>query len=79
MAAGLMLPKPGSDTETLLLQVNVQSARLKRNDHNHADELQLTLDWHDAGMDPRLLSSANCSSSAWLWTFLFRRADWTFT
>lgn len=58
MAAELTLPKPWSDTDTLLLRVNVQSARLKRNDQNHADELQLTLDWHDAGMDPRLLSSA---------------------
>lgn len=59
MAAQLTLPGPGDDpSASISLTLNVHSARWKKNDHNHADELELTLDWHDAGVDPRLLSSA---------------------
>jgi hypothetical protein len=38
--------------------VQVRRATLSRNDHNHADELEIVVDWRDAGVDPRLLSNA---------------------
>lgn len=44
--------------ETVKIPVRCQRATLTSNDHNQPDELELTVDWADAGVDPRLLSSA---------------------
>lgn len=40
------------------LPVKVASAELELNDHNKADELRLTLDWHAVGLDVRLIRHA---------------------
>jgi hypothetical protein len=45
-------------TEAVTFELNVRRARLIQNDHNHADELHVTVDWRDAGTDPRLLRNA---------------------
>lgn len=45
-------------TDALTLPVRVRRAHLISNDHNHADELKLAVEWADAGIDPRYLSSA---------------------
>jgi hypothetical protein len=67
MAAQLTVPVLGKrksaqdtsgDNTALTLPVRVRRAHLTSNDHNHADELSLTVEWADAGTDPRLLSSA---------------------
>lgn len=47
-------------TDTVTLPIRVRSATIEYNDHNHADTLQLTAEWKDAGIDPRYLRSATC-------------------
>jgi len=48
-----------SDSSALIeFDINIRSLDLLRNDHNHADEATITVDWLDAGVDPRLLSNA---------------------
>lgn len=44
--------------DVITFPVKVSRANLVRNDFNHADELEITVDWRDAGVDPRLLSNA---------------------
>lgn len=67
MAARLSVPVWGSSQERTAQQdgasliefeVNVRRVSHQRNDHNHADECEITVDWLDAGVDPRLLSNA---------------------
>ncbi len=45
----------GSDTVTIPLVI--KTSRLVRNNHMHADELFLTCEWRDVGVDPRFLKS----------------------
>jgi len=67
MAARLSVPVWGSSQERIeqedgsgLVEFNVRVRRseISRNDHNHADSSEVTVDWLDAGVDPRLLSNA---------------------
>jgi hypothetical protein len=67
MAARLSVPVWGSSQERIEqedgsglieFEVNVRKASISRNDHNHADEAEITVDWLDAGVDPRLMSNA---------------------
>lgn len=67
MAAQLSVPVWGSSNERVAqaendsvtdFTVQVRKAALLRNDHNHADELAITVDWLDAGIDPRLMGNA---------------------
>lgn len=67
MAAILEVPVYGSiderkelasQRETVKIPIRVQRATLTSNDHNQPDELELVIDWADAGVDPRLMSSA---------------------
>lgn len=47
------------DSDSLVeFPLQVSHAVISKNDHNHADELEITVDWRDAGVDPRLLSNA---------------------
>lgn len=39
--------------------VRVRRATLVANDHNHADELKLSTEWKDSGIDPRMTSNVN--------------------
>ena len=49
-----------SKTDSVVtLPLRVNQMRMVRNDHNHADELELSAEWEDAGIDPRLLGSAS--------------------
>jgi hypothetical protein len=41
--------------EEITLPLRPLSVSLERNDHNQADSCSLTVDWTDAGVDPRLL------------------------
>lgn len=45
-------------TSSQILQVHPKSVRLESNDHNHADSCELTVDWTEAGVDPRMLDNA---------------------
>jgi hypothetical protein len=55
----LTLPGSGDDVDNpVSFPVRVQSFNLTVNDHTHADELRAVFDWHDAGIDPRILSTA---------------------
>ena len=63
MAASITIPVAGSGQgggpdDTLTIPIDIRRASLLSNDHNHADTLELTVDWKDAGVDPRLLSNA---------------------
>jgi hypothetical protein len=63
VAASITSPIPGSGRnggtdETVTFPLQVRRASLLLNDHNHADTLEMTVDWMDAGLDPRLLSNA---------------------
>lgn len=62
MAATLIVPvdAPGTHdaTTTQALPLRVRTASLVSNDYNHADSLSITVDQLDAGIDPRLVSSA---------------------
>lgn len=42
-------------TETVTLPLRPTNAELELNSHNQADGLELTVDWFDAGVDPRLV------------------------
>lgn len=46
---------------TVKIPVRVHRASWIKNDHNHADELDLTVEWNDAGVDPRFLKNATVS------------------
>lgn len=48
------------DDEVIDFAVRVRKATIISNDHNHADELKVTLDGMEAGCDPRLLRNATC-------------------
>lgn len=63
-AASLTVPvagtgKEGAPDETVTFPLEVRRASLLSNDHNHADTLELTVDWMDAGVDPRLIANAS--------------------
>ena len=67
MSAVLSVPCWGSaadraaqeqDDSVTTFPVRVSRATWERNDHNHADSLSITVDWRDAGVDPRLMSNA---------------------
>ena len=69
MLAVLTVPVAGTSSEkeeqekttsAVSFPVRVQRAALESNDHNHADTLRLSVEWRDAGVDPRLLSNATC-------------------
>lgn len=85
VAAVLNVPVAGSPSErqvqgnqnsgqAVRLPVKVASAELELNDHNKADELRLTLDWHAVGLDVRLIRHATVEfyigqvGSDWNWT-----------
>jgi hypothetical protein len=44
--------------DPITFEVPVVRARHARNDHNHADTLEVTVDWADTGVDPRWIASA---------------------
>lgn len=54
------LPKGGGEFEAFTYDVPVLSARHVSNDHNHADTLAATVDWLDAGVDPRWIAGGTC-------------------
>lgn len=69
VAAILSVPVAGTPSErnaqgnqsggqAIRIAVKVASAELELNDHNKADELRLTLDWHNVGLDVRLIRHA---------------------
>lgn len=64
MHATLTVPVAGTREERIqlerasdevLLPLRPKRFRLTRNDHNKADECEVTVDWREAGVDPRLL------------------------
>ncbi len=62
-AAILTVPIAGSGSnggadETTTFPLQIRRASLLSNDHNHADTLDLAVDWKDAGVDPLLLANA---------------------
>jgi hypothetical protein len=64
LAARLTVPIAGSGAaggpdETITLPLAVRRAAWLSNDHNHADTLELTVDWMQAGVDPRLLADGS--------------------
>jgi len=67
MAAELSVPIFGARADKIAqnatdscitIPVRVNKASLLRNDHNLADELSISAEWNDVGIDPRMLSSA---------------------
>ncbi len=46
------------DDGAIDVPIRVHTASLTRNDHNHADELKLSVEYRDAGVDPRQLTSS---------------------
>ena len=46
------------DESVVTVPVKLSRATWTRNNHNHADELSFTVDYRDAGVDPRLLGNA---------------------
>lgn len=67
MSAVLHCPVWGTSSErgqqantegTIRVPVRVSRASWTRNSHNYADELSITVDYRDAGVDPRLLGNA---------------------
>ncbi len=73
MLAELTVPTQGNrserraadnDPKAVRVRVPIRRLALERNDHNHADECRLLLDWRDAGADPRLLK--NAAAQVWL-------------
>lgn len=46
------------DANAVTIDMRLIRSRLGRNHHNMADELELTVDWRTAGIDPRMLTSA---------------------
>lgn len=65
MALFLSVPKFGSKTERIDYSARVLSAKWTRNDHLKADELTVTLDWRDGGVDPRIMRDARCQFYLW--------------
>lgn len=64
IAAELTVPIIGStenrarmekDDDVVRLPLRPIRCRIERNDHQTADSCELTVDWTDAGVDPRLL------------------------
>lgn len=57
----LTVPLPtGDGFEPFTYDVDVSRVRLERNDHNHADSLDVEVDWIDAGVDPRWIAGGTC-------------------
>ena len=56
--AELFVANNGEATKTTAISLSVRSCKLVKNDHNHADECRLVVDWYDACLDPRMLSSS---------------------
>jgi len=50
--------RQNDNEDVVTFPVKVSRANLVKNDHRAADELEITVDWRDAGVDPRLLSNA---------------------
>jgi len=60
-ALTLTIPlRKGGDLVPYTYTVPVQSFHLTANDHNHADTLSCSVDWIDAGVDPRWIAGAIC-------------------
>lgn len=55
----VMLPRDGS-WDPFTYDVPVIEAKVTSNDFNHADTLDVKLNWVDAGVDPRLIANATC-------------------
>lgn len=53
--ASRQLAEQAKTSDTYTMPLEVHSARLTRNDHNHADELILKVESTDAWVDPRLM------------------------
>ena len=51
-------PAAAGAGEVVKFTIPVSRFSLTRNDHNEADVLEVTADWHFAGTDPRLIQSA---------------------
>jgi hypothetical protein len=61
MLLRLSVPVPrGSAFELITYDLPIIKARHLRDDHNHADQLSTTVDWVDAGVDPRWIAGATC-------------------
>lgn len=60
-ALALTIPlRKNGDLEAFTYTVPVQHFHHTQNDHNHAATLSCTVDWLDAGVDPRWIASATC-------------------
>lgn len=60
-ALTLTIPlRKNGDLEPFTYTVPVQNFHLTSNDHNHADTLSCSVDWIDAGVDPRWIAGAIC-------------------
>lgn len=57
MATLARVPDP-SGSRILELPLRVRTAELLLNDHNQPDELDITCDWQNVGIDPRLIRNA---------------------
>lgn len=53
----IVAPRDESSQEPIKFPVRVQTCKLTINDHLKADELSCTVDVHDAGIDPRMISN----------------------
>jgi len=62
--ATLVVAGNNDGTVATRIELTPRSVKLVRNDHNHADECRLTVDWIDAGVDPRLL--AGCQAKVYI-------------
>src|SRR6478735_10008156 len=57
----LTIPLPrGDGYEAFTYDVDVRRVHLEINDHNHADALDVEVDWIDAGVDPRWIAGGTC-------------------
>jgi hypothetical protein len=60
-ALSLTVPlRQGDDLQAFTYTVPVQRFHHTLNDHNHADTLSCSVDWIDAGVDPRWIAGATC-------------------
>lgn len=60
-ALALTIPlRRNGELEAFTYTVPVQRFHHTQNDHNHADTLTCSVDWIDAGVDPRWIASATC-------------------
>lgn len=50
--------KDNGDEEAGYFPVRLRRARIESNDHNHADACNVSMEWRDAGSDPRLMRNA---------------------